>query len=223
MLRHWQSVLDAVSFVEDNGLHTIPQMQAKFPVLPKLLIKIRPGIYAAPILNPDYCQELLLIADAFREEYKPNEVEQRPYQIPELVLDRYPQLTSTYNELHNIGRAVLWPLFGLINCKMPNHFTTIQLAKYNPMDTPGGNWHHDEASEYTATISLDPSRYEGGGTRLRPEGALRPPIFVPPLPAGYALLFNGRQILHEGVPVTKGDRDLLVYWMVDNDNLERWK
>lgn len=166
--------------------------------------------YAVPFLHPDVCANLVAEAVRMGEErgFVPNPEEEGPYQIPEIVVNHAdPALHDHLAGL--IDYLNIW--FLLIYQIVPNSISSIQFAKYEPNGTAHGNWHHDRDSDFTAVVSLAPDLFEGGGTDIR----LSPTLHhsVPPLPAGYALIMNGKQILHRGRAVTEGTRHLLVYWL----------
>lgn len=161
-----------------------------------------------PLLDPRVCDDIVRRhQDA---EFTPNMAEEPDYRINELVLD--PSERSTMI-LMRFAEEVIWPLFSLLYGKAPNRFSSIQIARYGAPGPVGTGWHHDEDSEATCTVSLNPGQFAGGGTALRPLGGFAAPVYVPPLPQGHALLFNGRTTLHRGLDVTEGVRNLLVFWM----------
>lgn len=166
------------------------------------------GFFTCPVLSAEGCAYFLELAD--KEEFKPNELEEPAYQIPELVFGGVHKLAAM-----ELAEEILWPLFHIMYGTAPNHFSSIQLARYR--QGVGTGWHHDTDSEASAVISLAPGRHTGGGTALRPAGALAPAVVLPPLPQGHALLFNGRTTLHRGLPTTTGERNLLVYWMMHHE------
>lgn len=166
--------------------------------------------FAVPFLHPDVCANLVGEAVRLGEEHghQPNPEEDSPYQIPELVLKHLdPVLYEHCAELVEVLKV--W--FLMIYHVAPNSISSIQFAKYEPNGTDHGNWHHDRDSDFTAVVSLAPELFEGGGTDIR----LNPVEYhsVPPLPAGYALIMNGKQIQHRGRAVTAGVRHLLVFWL----------
>lgn len=168
------------------------------------------NLFAVPFLDPGYCQQLIERAEALGAVvgYKPNPVEDTPYQIPEIVLRHVD--AELHNELADLLQVLgIW--FTLIYQNRPCTIGSIQFAKYEPHGTAHGNWHYDADSSYTAVVSLDPSRFEGGGTDVLIDPLIS--THIPSLPAGYALIFNGQQIRHRGHAVTAGTRHLLVYWL----------
>lgn len=166
--------------------------------------------FAVPFLHPDVCanlvNEAVLLGD--RHGFRPNLEEDSPYQIPEIVVKHVaPELHDMLAEL--IPFLNIW--YMLIYQAEPQKISSIQFAKYEPSGTGHGNWHHDNDSEFTAVVSLAPEMFEGGGTDIRLNALEH--TSIPPLPAGYALILNGKQILHRGREVTAGVRHLLVFWL----------
>jgi len=180
------------------------------------------GYFVCPILSEEACDYILRFADGMHAHYKVNEEEAIPYQIPELILAEH-SVAMDMN-CKAVGRELIWPLFELMFGNRPNHFMSVQLARYQAKDGDilGTGWHNDECSDASCVISLSPERHVGGGTALRCGGACKPAIIVPPLPKGWGLLFAGRTTLHRGLPLTSGQRNLLVYWCVNNIGVEKW-
>lgn len=163
-------------------------------------------VYGVPFLAPEFCDLLLVGAD--QSGYEVNKTEGQPYQIPEIILaDKMPDHYAVCVEL--IQYLNLW--FNLIWQLDAGEITSIQLAKYEPSDTPRGNWHHDRDSDLTAVVSLAPELHTGGGTDIRLSATAY--HRAPPLPKGFALIFNGKLVQHRGCPVESGERNLLVYWL----------
>lgn len=169
------------------------------------------GFFICPVLSAEGANYFLRMADALSSYFVPNEHEGREYQIPEVVLAQHD--ATAHAQAAALAEEYIWPLFKLMYGQAPNNFASIQLARYSAPGNLGTGWHHDEDSEATCVISLSPERHRGGGTGLRPGGAVALPYTLPPLPKGWALLFNGRTTLHRGLPVEEGERNLLVYWM----------
>ena len=174
-------------------------------------LKVHDGYFTCPVLSAEGCEFYLNYADKCPDLFKPNEEEKPEYQIPEIVL---PVGLSTITK--ELAREALWPLFHVMFGTPPNHFSSVQLARYK--EGVGTGWHHDTDSEFTAVVSLAPGRHTGGGTMLLPRGAAAPARVVMPLPQGSALLFNGRSTLHRGLPTYRGERNLLVFWMMHHEN-----
>lgn len=173
------------------------------------------GFYTMRLFTPEGADYFLAASDRMADKFKPNDDEGLDYQIPEIVLYEYPELLDELSLASNIGSAILWPLFHLMYGERPNHYSSIQLARYSGGGTRGTGWHNDSESEATCVVSLAPERHTGGGTAIRPRGALAPAVLLPPLPKGHALLFNGRCTLHKGAALESGERNLLVYWMTN--------
>lgn len=166
--------------------------------------------FAVPFLHPAVCANLVAEAVVLSAAHghKPNLDEDSPYQIPEIVLKHVaPELHDRLADL--IPYLNIW--FMLIYQTGPQSISSIQFAKYEPNDTAHGNWHHDKDSDFTAVVSLEPELCKGGGTDIRVNAAEY--ASINPLPAGYALIMNGKQIMHRGRSVEEGVRHLLVFWL----------
>jgi hypothetical protein len=197
-------------FLEKVGHHGANSVEHWAGLVRNGPLQYHGGFFTCPVLSAEGCEHFLYLADDEARSFEPNTDEQPEYQIPELVL------TGGYMaSAMELAEEVLWPLFHIMYGAAPNHFSSIQLARYK--SGVGTGWHHDTDSEASAVISLAPGRHTGGGTALRPAGALAPAVTLPPLPQGSALLFNGRTTLHRGLPTTTGERNLLVYWMMHNE------
>ena len=166
--------------------------------------------YVLPMFSEEYCDKLVLEAQDMARAvgYEPNPDEEEAYQIPELVLAEV--CPSLFAALDVFKSRVLDVYSVLLFGARPEVTRSIQFAQYSPDQTSHGNWHKDIDSDVTAVVSLQPERYEGGGTDLRLNAW--DSIHVPPAPKGYILFFNGKHTLHRGCRVTKGRRDLLVFW-----------
>lgn len=163
--------------------------------------------YCIPFLSPEYCDKLLVEAGAMAE-YKVNDEEEQPYQIPELVLAEH--CTQLFTCLQVLFDRVFTPCCKILYGHSSSVLRSVQFAKYTPENTAKGNWHVDMDSDITAVVSLDPEAFEGGGTAVR-TGAMGTAV-IPKLPKGHALLFHGKTTLHKGLAVESGVRDLLVFW-----------
>lgn len=174
-------------------------------------------LYNLRLLTPAGADYFLEAADMMADHFTPNGEEGVEYQIPEVILNRF-ETTKEHDALaREIGREVLWPLFHIMYGHPPNHFSSVQLARYSAPENAGTGWHSDTESEASCVVSLAPERHMGGGTMLMPYGALGPSVTIPPLHKGEALLFNGRTTLHRGLEVEHGERNMLVYWMQNKD------
>lgn len=169
------------------------------------------GVYAVPLLRHEFCDHLVKVAGELGDKvgFTPNEDEDEAYQIPELVLEQV--CPPLYDAFVGIKETVLDHLNRLLFGFACTNLSSAQFARYSPENTARGNWHLDGNSDLTAVVSLQPERFEGGGTSLRTE--LADVVHVPKLCKGTALMFRGASTMHQGEPVTEGVRDLLVLWM----------
>jgi len=90
---------------------------------------------------------------------------------------------------------------------------TIQIANYNLAETGVGHWHHDETSDISVVVPLNTGSYTGGGTEFHNYGKLKP------LPNGHGLIFPSFTHAHRGLPVSEGDRYLLVFWLCNKERV----
>ena len=128
--------------------------------------------------------------------FETNPTEDVLRQIPEITLhDLVPEL---YRNMWHIVQNVLNPIFFSLFQRDCAEISSIQLANYNVKDKKQGAWHHDE------------SEFHGLGT-------------LKPLPTGHALIFPSFTKLHRGLPVVKGDRFLLVFWLHNRSRLGEMK
>lgn len=167
----------------------------------------RATAYTLPWLSREDCDDLR--TEFAVSEYEVNDEEEEAARIPEIVLAEH------HEELH----AQLCQLFSnellAIVTALTGHkvetFESIQLAKYSPEGVAKGTWHTDQDSDVTITVALNDD-YEGGGLRISEGGHYGAVHEIPKQPTGTATIFCGRMCHHYGLPVTKGTRDLLVFW-----------
>lgn len=175
------------------------------------VIQYGPGVFAVRYLSEDYCAQLLKVLNTV--EFTPNEEEPEDAQIPEVVIKHHHYgLHECLRGLHN---GYIVPLTTILFGQTANQCTSIQAAKYTPENTPMGCWHTDQDSEMTLVVALS-NDHEGGGTEVY-QGPFADPVVVPQLPVGWGMLFNGRHNPHRGLPVTEGERNLLVHWFKFED------
>lgn len=168
------------------------------------------NVFAVPLLDPEYCDELVehSVRLGIEVGHQPNLAEEAAYQIPELVLSQV--APDLYEEVQQaVGFINVWTALAFQT--EIGSVSSIQFAKYEPSDTPKGNWHHDRDSDISAVVSLAPELHVGGGTEIRLN--LVESFNLDPLPKGYAMLFNGKLVQHRGRAVEDGVRHLLVAWM----------
>lgn len=164
------------------------------------------GVYSIPFLHPDYIQDLLTEITLMSFEVNPDE--EAEVQIPEITLqDTCPSL---FQCLYSMFVHVVNPLSKVLYQLEPKFMRSIQFAQYTPEEVAKGHWHHDKDSDITLVVALT-DHHKGGGTMVKPQG-LGEPFEVPQLPVGHAMLFQGSKTLHQGLPVTEGTRNLLVFW-----------
>lgn len=165
-----------------------------------------PGVYSFPYLSAKFCKDLMLELDCM--DYSVNEDEDEAAQIPELIFSHHcPSLHECLRALwHNAAIPLAKVLFG----QDPDQLRVIQAAKYTVDNTPRGHWHTDSDSDVTMVVALT-NEHEGGGTVVH-VGPFAEPVIVPQLPVGHAMFFNGKAMRHYGLPVTAGERNLLVHW-----------
>lgn len=171
-----------------------------------------PMIFSAPVMDEYECDDLMAYADTHRSSFAVNPEEETPYQVEELVL-RY-QAPALFAKFLNLMDERITPLFQVMTGHTPGKASSIQLARYTPNATAQSDWHVDEQSEMSCVVSLAPERHMGGGTYLRPYGPAGNTIFVPALKKGHALFFNGKYVHHRGAEVRTGERNLLVFWLM---------
>lgn len=205
-------VKSAIDLVEGLGLEEAPDVFERLLSNWMPITTWGPMVWSAPVLHNEECDQLVEFAKNNKQLFTPNAQEGKDYRIDELVLINRDKL------LHERTSFLAWhrlaPLFQLMMGRRPERTSSIQLARFTPESTAQTDWHVDEESEMTCVISLAPENHEGGGTRLRPHGPGRGGIYVPPLPKGHGLFFNGRMVYHKAEPVYSGERLLLVYWMM---------
>lgn len=176
--------------------------------------KLFPDIYRAPLLRRQYCKMLVEEIKDMKEMglFEVNDEEDQLRQIPEIVLkDKVPEL---YRTMFFCVRSVLQPIFFQLYQRYCADIASIQLANYNIRDKQQGAWHHDESADISVVVPLNSGDYDGGGTEFHGAGKLKP------LPTGHALIFPSFTKLHRGLPVARGDRYLLVFWLYDRDRLK---
>lgn len=167
----------------------------------------RATAYTLPWLSREDCDDLRTEFDL--SEYTVNEEEIKEARIPEIVLaEHHEELHAQLSQL--FSNELLAIVAALTGHKVVT-FESIQLAKYSPDGVAQGTWHTDQDSDVTITVALNDD-YEGGGLRISEGGHYGAVHEIPKQPAGTATIFGGRMCHHYGLPVTKGTRDLLVFW-----------
>ncbi len=170
------------------------------------LLEFTSGVYSFPFLRPEYIDDLLNEIAAMS--FEVNAEEDALVQIPEITLQD--NCRSLHDCLHSLFQYAVKPLAAILYGLEPAYMQSIQFAQYTPENTAHGHWHHDEDSDITLVVALT-DHHVGGGTMVKPQG-LGEAFEVPQLPVGHAMLFQGSRMLHYGLPVTEGARNLLVFW-----------
>jgi len=176
------------------------------PALDALIKEPLRETYTCPIFTKQFCA---ILADEIKHmNFTPNTDEDVLRQIPECILSQnYPELNKSLLE---VVMSLFNPLFFSIWGRSVVG-GNIQVAKYNPANKKKGAWHHDASSDFTVVVPLNTGDYEGGGTEFYKRGVLQP------LPNGTALMFPSLTHLHRGLEVENGDRLLLVFWLICNN------
>ena len=165
-----------------------------------------PGVFSVAYFSPAFCKDIIHEVSKF--DHVPNLEEVPEAQIPEVVLQNdHPVFYEVFRSFwHDVGIAYSKILLALD----PQVLRSVQAALYTPSETPRGHWHTDEDSDVTLVVALNDD-LEGGGTMVY-QGPFAEPVEVEQNLPGWALLFSGKTHLHYGLPVTKGERHLLVHW-----------
>jgi len=179
----------------------------------KMLKNPFPDVYTMPIFRRSWCKMMCEEIEHMKKEFgfESNSSEDDMRQIPEIILkERCPEL---YTNMWFVVRNVIDPIIMSLwqrSCPDP---ASIQIANYNLAETEMGHWHHDESSDISVVVPLNTGSYTGGGTEFHNFGKLKP------LPNGHGLIFPSFTHNHRGLPVSKGDRYLLVFWLYNKSRV----
>ena len=200
-----KSLPNIVKFYKNMGIEN-PE---KLP-LTKVIKEPLKDVYTVPLFSKNFCKILLDEIENMQTyfNFTPNPEEDNLRQIPEIVLnEKCPEL---YESLMNVVDSFINPILLTI---WNRHVTggNIQIANYNLKDKKQGAWHHDASSDVSIVVPLNTGDYEGGGTEFWKKGVIEP------LPSGSGLIFPSYTHMHRGLPVNKGDRYLLVFWLTSID------
>jgi hypothetical protein len=210
LLREHLAVLkEMAAYAEDHGgisADDFSESSAWQKFLDDCVICHAPGIYSVAYLHPRYCAEVLHEVRKF--EHVPNLEEPEDAQIPEVVFNH------EHRVLYEVFRS-FWADAGLALAKVlfnlePDVLVSVQAACYRPCETPRGHWHTDRDSDVTLVVALNDD-HTGGGT-MTAQGPFWPNVAVPQNLTGWGMFFRGKTTLHYGLPVTEGERHLLVHW-----------
>ena len=193
---------EIIKFHEGDGTQEL-----KIP-LQEYIKEELPDVYSVPLFTEKFC-DMMLDEVKNMEQYlgfSENSDEDELRQIPEITLqDNVPQLSSN---LHSVVLNHMNPLFTAVWQRYSLKINSIQLANYNLAKREQGEWHHDASADISVVVPLNTGDYKGGGTEFHGKGV------VPPLPRGHALFFPSFTHMHRGLKVGKGDRYLLVFWLL---------
>lgn len=201
-LKHVQQLAMEYEDCVNNNLMPEDFISRRYEALEGLVVKEFDGVYRLPYLSLPACE--LLLGQSSQWDYSPNEDEDEPYQMNEVVLKN--ELPKVYDALKALYEDALVPVWMLITGCMATEVTSIQMAKYLPDSMPSTGWHFDEDSECTSVVELTPDP-ESTGASLN----VFPDINLGIAQQGWVTLFNGRTVLHSTVPVVK-ERKILVHW-----------
>ena len=200
-----KSLPNIVKFYKNMGIEN-PEKSPLTEVIKEPL----KDVYTVPLFSENFCKILLDEIENMQTYFgfTPNPEEDNLRQIPEIVLnEKCPEL---YESLMNVVDSFINPILLTI---WNRHVTggNIQIANYNLKDKKQGAWHHDASSDVSIVVPLNTGDYEGGGTEFWKKG------IIEPLPSGSGLIFPSYTHMHRGLPVNKGDRYLLVFWLTSID------
>ena len=219
MQSHWMINQNTYQAVQDS-LPTITRYMAQRGMdkmertpIHKMVKNPFPDVYTIPIFRRSWCKMMCQEIDHMKKEFgfESNSSEDDMRQIPEIILkERCPEL---YTNMWFVVRNVIDPIIMSLwqrSCPDP---ASIQIANYNLAETEMGHWHHDESSDISVVVPLNTGSYAGGGTEFHNFGKLKP------LPNGHGLIFPSFTHNHRGLPVSKGDRYLLVFWLYNKSRV----
>ena len=219
MQSHWMINQNTYQAVQDS-LPTITRYMAQRGMdkmertpIHKMAKNPFPDVYTIPIFRRSWCKMMCQEIDHMKKEFgfESNSSEDDMRQIPEIILkERCPEL---YTNMWFVVRNVIDPIIMSLwqrSCPDP---ASIQIANYNLAETEMGHWHHDESSDISVVVPLNTGSYTGGGTEFHNYGKLKP------LPNGHGLIFPSFTHNHRGLPVSKGDRYLLVFWLYNKSRV----
>lgn len=165
-------------------------------------------VYQFPIFTKEFCEEIINLSEKSGnwskggESYYDSRIKNKEnYPTQDIHLKQL-GLEEAWNYiLHNYIAKLASKFYSNYKTKDAN---ITFVVKYNPETQNSLEPHHD-SSTYTINIALN-EEYEGGGCRF-----LRQDVSVTGNPSGYALIHPGKLThYHEGLPVTKGTRYILV-------------
>ena len=219
MQSHWMINQNTYQAVQDS-LPTITRYMAQRGTdkmertpIQKMVKNPFPDVYTVPIFRRSWCKMMCQEIEHMKKEFgfQTNAEEDLLRQIPEIVLRD--KCADLYKNMWFVVRTVINPIIMALWQRSCGDPATIQIANYNLAETGMGHWHHDDSADISVVVPLNPGSYTGGGTEFHNHGKLKP------LPNGHGLIFPSFTHSHRGLPVSKGDRYLLVFWLCDKDRV----
>lgn len=208
----FRRILDTIKEMADHAESTYPisgddyTMSSEWGQAMGVITPYGNGVYSFPYLSESFCKSLMLELDCMEYAVNPDEPEEA--QIPEVSFAT--ECPALYECLRSLWHNAGIPLAKVLMGQDPSVIRTIQAAQYTTVNTPRGHWHTDRDSDVTLVVALT-ATHQGGGTLVH-AGPFEPNILVPQLPVGHGMFFNGKAHRHYGMPVTEGERNLLVHW-----------
>ena len=205
------SIPSIMKFAKDEGTKDFNKPIKKLLPILDIVKSPLPEIYTIPMFTESFC-DMLLDEIKNMEEYlgfTTNEEEDKFRQIPEIVLQN--EIKDMYISFMKIVFEKFNPIFQSL-WQRDVSGGGIQIANYNPRTIQQTSWHHDFSADISVVVPLNTGSYKGGGTEFFNKG------IIDPLPKGHALMFPSFTHMHRGMPVKKGDRYLLVFWLTIDEN-----
>ncbi len=193
---------------------------------PRMLGGFAPVLYVPKVLDPSFCKELIAAFEAGDPEVggvyrSAGYGEEGTHVVDPDVKSRRDLYIDDPDLLDEIQRCFMRRLQPEISKAFTRDMTGVDFFKvvcYDAADAGHFHIHRDNIAEYTAhrrfaaAINLNTGAFEGGALRFPEYG---PDLYVPG--AGDAVVFSC-SLLHEAMPVTKGRRFVLLFFMFDEES-----
>ena len=193
---------------------------------PRLLGGFAPVLYVPKFLDPAFCKELIAAFEAGDPEvggiYRSGgAVDQGEQTVDAAVKSRRDLYIDDPGLLQEIEYCFVRRLQPEIAKAFTREMTGVDFFKvvcYDAADSGHFSVHRDNISEHTAhrrfaaTVNLNAGEFEGGALRFPEYG---PDLYVPD--SGDAVIFSC-SLLHEVMPVTRGRRFVLLFFMFDEES-----
>jgi peroxiredoxin/predicted 2-oxoglutarate/Fe(II)-dependent dioxygenase YbiX len=185
-----------------------------------------PVLYVPKVLDPSFCQELMAAFEAGNPEMggiyrSAGAGEKGRHLVDTAVKSRRDLYIDDPGLLEEIQYCFVRRLQPEISKAFTREVTGVDFFKVVCYDAANGGHfhvHRDNIAEHTAhrrfaaTINLNTGEFEGGALRFPEYG---PDLYVPG--AGDAVIFSC-SLMHEVLPVTKGRRFVLLFFMFDEES-----